>query len=52
MNETQDKPDGQECQAFERETLELEEQLGDSEGDQKWNRFLLERNSNAKVLDE
>lgn len=52
LQEAQHEPDRQEGQAFEREALELEEELGDAEGDQERYRLLFRRNEKTKILDE
>jgi hypothetical protein len=52
LEKAQDTPDGQECEALEREALELEEKLSNRERDQERNRLLLRGDANAKVLDK
>ena len=52
LQEAQHEPDRQEGQALEGEALELEEELGDAEGDQERHRLLLGGNEKTEILDE
>jgi hypothetical protein len=52
LEKAQNTPNSQECEAFERETLELKEKLGDHERDQERNRLLPDGNPDSKVLDK
>ena len=52
LQEAQHEPDRQEGQALKCETLELEEELGDAEGDEERHRLLLGSNEKTEILDE
>src|SRR6266508_2965735 len=52
LQEAEHEPDRQEGQALEREAFELEEELGDTEGDEERHRLLLGGNEKTEILDE
>jgi hypothetical protein len=52
LEKAEESPDGEKCQALERETLELEKQLGDHERNDERNRFLPGGSAKAEIPDE
>jgi hypothetical protein len=52
LEKAQNTPNSQECEAFERETLELKEELGDDERNQERSCLLSDGNPNTEVFNK
>jgi hypothetical protein len=52
LDKAKESPNGQKGETLERETFELEKELGDHEGDYEWNRLLFDGSPKTKVSNE